>query len=142
MYNLLGLAKYRDSTSRPTIFWNNNLKGCGWSKFPLKRIGGHVPCKELTDGFAKAVCNKLGKGVTYLIHNHQSPYELPQPKKAKNNNGCNNRFNRRGTRMTTAAQHGQDKESRKNKHSCMISSDASRPQQPREKEHDRKNKYT
>jgi hypothetical protein len=58
-------------------------KGCGWSQCPLKCIGGHVPRKELTDGFAEAVCNKLGKGVTYLIHNHQRPYELPQPKKAK-----------------------------------------------------------
>ncbi len=83
MYNLPGLAKYRHSTSRSTICWNNVLKGCGWSECPLKRVGGHVPHEELTDGFAKAVCNKLGKGVTYLIHNHQSPYELPQPKKAK-----------------------------------------------------------
>jgi hypothetical protein len=54
MYNLPGLAKYRDSTGRSTICWNNVLKGCGWSECPLKRIGSHVPCKELTDGFAKA----------------------------------------------------------------------------------------
>ncbi len=83
MYNLQGLAKYRDSTGRSTICWNNVLKGYSWSKCPLKHIGGHVPREELTDGFAEAVCDKLGKGVTYLIHNHQSPYELPQPKKAK-----------------------------------------------------------
>jgi hypothetical protein len=83
MYDLTGLAEYPDSTGCSTICWNNVLKGRGWSECPLKRIGGHVPRKELTDGFAKAVCNKLGKGVTYLIHNHWSPYELPQPKKAK-----------------------------------------------------------
>jgi hypothetical protein len=70
MYNLPGLAKYRDSTGRSAICWNNVLKGCGWSKCRLKRTGGHVPRKELTDGFAKVVCDKLGKGVTYLIHNH------------------------------------------------------------------------
>jgi hypothetical protein len=70
MYDLPGLAKYCDSTGRSTICWNNILKGCGWSKCPLKRISSHVLYKELTDGFAKAVCNKLGKRVTYLIHNH------------------------------------------------------------------------
>jgi hypothetical protein len=83
MYNLPGLAKYRDSTGHSTICWNNVLMGCGWSECPLKRIGSHVPCKELTNGFAEAVCDKLGKGVTYLIHNHGSQYESPQPKKAK-----------------------------------------------------------
>jgi hypothetical protein len=83
IYNLPGLAKYCNSTGHSTICWNNILKGCSWSKCPIKRIGGHVPHKELTDDFAKAVCDKLGKGVTYLIHNHWSPYESPQPKKAK-----------------------------------------------------------
>jgi hypothetical protein len=83
MYDLPGLAKFRDSTGHSTNCWNNILKGCGWSKCPLKHVGGHVPREELTDGFAEAVCNKLGKGVTYLIHNHRSPYESPQPKKAK-----------------------------------------------------------
>jgi hypothetical protein len=70
MYNLPGLAKYRDSTGHSTICWNNVLKGCGWSECPLKCIGARVSCKELTDGFTKEVCNKLGMGVTYLIHNH------------------------------------------------------------------------
>jgi hypothetical protein len=35
------------------------------------------------DGFIDAVCNKLGKGVTDLIHNHWSPYKSPPLKKAK-----------------------------------------------------------
>ncbi len=80
MCNLPGLAKYRDSTGHSTICWNNVLKGCGWSECPLKRVGGHVPREELTDGIAEVVCNKLGKGVTYLIHNHRISYESPQPK--------------------------------------------------------------
>jgi hypothetical protein len=83
MYNLPGLAKYCNSTGRSTICWNNLIKGCGWTKCPLKQIGGHIPQEDLTDGFIDAVCNKLGKGVTYLIHNHRSPYESPPLKKAK-----------------------------------------------------------
>ncbi len=50
---------YRDSIGRSTICWNNVLKGCGWSKCPLKHIGSRVPREELMDGFAEAVCDKL-----------------------------------------------------------------------------------
>jgi hypothetical protein len=52
------------------ICWNNVLKGCSWNECPLQKIGGHVPRKEITDGFANAVCNKLGKGVIYIMNNH------------------------------------------------------------------------
>ncbi len=83
MYELPTLPKYRDSTGQSTICWNNMLKGGGWSECPLKRIGGHVPCNEITDSFADAVCDKLGKGVTYLINNHRTPYEPPPAKKTK-----------------------------------------------------------
>jgi len=83
IYDMPGLQKYRDSTRRSTICWNNVLKGCGWTECPLKRIGGHVPREEITDGFADAVCDKLGKGVLYLMNNNRSPYEGPSPKKPK-----------------------------------------------------------
>jgi hypothetical protein len=59
------------------------LKGCSWSECSLKRVGGHVPRNEITDNSADAVCNKLRKGVTYLINNHRTPYEPPPKKKMK-----------------------------------------------------------
>jgi hypothetical protein len=83
MYELPTLPKYRNSTGQSTICWNNILKGCGWSECPLKRVGGHVPRNEITDSFADAVCNKLGKGVTYLINNHRTPYKPSPAKKTK-----------------------------------------------------------
>ncbi len=83
IYDMPGLQKYQDSTGRSTICWNNVLKGCGWTECPLKRVGGHVPWEEITDGFADAVCDKLGKGVMYLMNNHQSHYKGPSPKKPK-----------------------------------------------------------
>ncbi len=83
MYEFSGLPKYRDSTGQSTICWNNLLKGCGLSECPLKHIGGHVPRKDITNVFANAVCNKLSKGVTYLINNHCTPYEPPPAKKPK-----------------------------------------------------------
>jgi hypothetical protein len=83
MYKLPILPKYRDSTGQSTICWNNMLKGCSWSECPLKCIGGHVPCDEITNSFAVAVCKKLGKGVTYLINNHRTPYKPPPAKKTK-----------------------------------------------------------
>jgi hypothetical protein len=70
MYGLPGLPKYQDSIGRSTICWNNILKGCSWSECPLKHIGGHEPCDKITNGFTDAVCNELGKGVTYLLNNH------------------------------------------------------------------------
>jgi hypothetical protein len=81
IYDMPGLQKYRDSSGRSTICWNNVLKGCGWTECPLKRVGGHVSRDEITDGFADAICDKLGKGVTYLMNNHRS--EGPSPKKLK-----------------------------------------------------------
>jgi hypothetical protein len=83
MYKLPGLPKYRDSTGQSTICWNNLLKGCGWSECPLKCIGGHVPHEDITNSFADAVCDKLGKGVTYLINNHRTLYKPPPAKKTK-----------------------------------------------------------
>jgi hypothetical protein len=84
IYDLPVLQKYQDNTGCSTICWNNAFKGCGWTKCPLQKIGGHVPREEITDGFADAVCDKLGKGVIYLMNNHQSPYKAPQqPKKPK-----------------------------------------------------------
>jgi hypothetical protein len=83
MYDLPGLPKYQDSTGRSTICWNNMLKGYSWSECPLKCVGGHVPCDKITDSFDDAVCNKLGKGVTYLLHNHRTRYKPPPAKKAK-----------------------------------------------------------
>ena len=83
IYDMPGLQKYRDSNGRSTICWNNVLKGCGWTECPLKRVGGHVPREEITDGFADAVCDKIGKGVTYLMTNHRSQYDGPSPKKPK-----------------------------------------------------------
>jgi hypothetical protein len=65
------------------ICWNNVLKGCGWTECPQQKIGGHAPREEITDGFANTVRDKLGKGVIYLMNNHQSPYKAPQPKKPK-----------------------------------------------------------
>ena len=36
---------------------------------PLEaRTWGHVHCKDILDVFADAVCDKLGKGVTYLVN--------------------------------------------------------------------------
>jgi hypothetical protein len=70
LYDMPGLQKYRDSTGRSTICWNSVLKGCGWTKCPLRKVGGHVPREEITDGFANAICNKLGKGVLYLMTTH------------------------------------------------------------------------
>jgi hypothetical protein len=83
LYDMPGLQKYRNSTGRSTICWNNVLKGCGWTKCPLRRVGGHVPREEITDGFTNAICDKLGKGVLYLMTNHQSKYKGPSPKKPK-----------------------------------------------------------
>ena len=83
IYDMPGLQKYRDSNGQSTICWNGVLKGCGWAECPLKRIGGHVPREEITDGFADAICDKIGKGVTYLMTNHHSQYEGPSPKKPK-----------------------------------------------------------
>ena len=83
IYDMPGLQKYRDTSGRSTICWNNVLKGCSWTECPLKRIGGHVPREEITDGFADAICDKLGKGVTYLMHNHRCQYDGPSPKKLK-----------------------------------------------------------
>jgi hypothetical protein len=70
LYDMPGLQKYRNSTGRSTICWNNVLKGCGWTECPLRKFGGHVPWEEITDGFANAICDKLGKGVLYLMTNH------------------------------------------------------------------------
>ncbi len=83
LYDMPGLQKYRDSTGRSTICWNNVLKGCGWTKCPLRKVGGHVPREEIMDGFANSICDKLGKGVLYLMTNHQSKYKGPSPKKPK-----------------------------------------------------------
>jgi hypothetical protein len=39
LYDMPGLQKYRDSTSRSTICSNNLLKGCGWTKCLLRKVG-------------------------------------------------------------------------------------------------------
>jgi hypothetical protein len=83
LYDMPDLQKYCNSTGLSTICWNNVLKGCGWTKCPLRKVGGHVPREEITDGFADAICDKLGKGVLYLMTNHQSQYKGPSPKKPK-----------------------------------------------------------
>jgi hypothetical protein len=37
----------------------------------FKPQGGYVACNDITDGFADAVCDKLGKGVMYVMSQKQ-----------------------------------------------------------------------
>ncbi len=55
------LPKYQDSSGWSTICWTNILHGCTYKDCPFKPQGGHVACDNITDGFADAVCGKLGK---------------------------------------------------------------------------------
>ncbi len=61
------LPKYQDSSGGSTICWTNVLRGCRYKDCPFKPQGGHVARNDITDGFADAVCDKLGKGVMYII---------------------------------------------------------------------------
>ncbi len=49
------------------ICWTNVLRGCTYKDCPFKPQGGHVARNDITDGFADAVCDKLGKGVMYVM---------------------------------------------------------------------------
>jgi hypothetical protein len=65
------LPKYQDSSRWSTICWTNVLRGCTYKDCPFKPQGGHVARNDITDGFADAVCDKLGKGVIYVMDKKQ-----------------------------------------------------------------------
>ncbi len=65
------LPKYQDSSRWSTVCWTNVLRGCTCKDCPFKLQGGHVACEYITDGFADAVCDKLGKGVMYIMSQEQ-----------------------------------------------------------------------
>ncbi len=47
------------------------LRGSSYKDCPFKPQGGHVARDDITDGFADAVCDKLGKGVMYVMSQEQ-----------------------------------------------------------------------
>ncbi len=65
------LPKYQESSRWLTICWTNVLRGCTYKDCPFKPQGGHVARDDITDGFADAVCDKLGKGVMYVMSQEQ-----------------------------------------------------------------------
>jgi hypothetical protein len=65
------LPKYQESSGWSTICRTNVLRGCTYKDCPFKPQGGHVARDDITDGFADAVCDKLGKGVMYVIGQEQ-----------------------------------------------------------------------
>ncbi len=76
------LPKYQDSSGWSTICWTNVLRGCTYKDCLVKPQGGHVAHDDITDGFADAVCDKLGKGVMYVMSQEQRERKA---KKTKNN---------------------------------------------------------
>ncbi len=65
------LPKYQDSSRRSTICWTNVLRGCTYMDCPFNPQGGHVTWDDNMDGFVVAVCDKLGKGVMYVMSQEQ-----------------------------------------------------------------------
>ncbi len=61
--NLPRLPEYQDSSRRSKICWTNVLRGCMYKGCLFKPQGGYVARNDITDEFADAVCDKLGKGV-------------------------------------------------------------------------------
>ncbi len=74
------LPKYQDSSGQSTICWTIVLRGCTYKDCPLKPQGGHIACDDIMDGFADAVCDKLGKGVMYVMSQEQGEHMAKKTK--------------------------------------------------------------
>jgi hypothetical protein len=67
------------------ICWTNVLCGCTYKDCPFKPQGGNITHDDIMDGFADAVCDKLGKGVMYVMSQEQGE---PLAKKTKTMKGA------------------------------------------------------
>ncbi len=74
------LPKYQDSSGWSTICWTNVLCRRTYKDCPFKPQGGHVAGDDITDGFADAVCDKLGKGDMYVMSQEHGEHTAKKTK--------------------------------------------------------------